>query len=264
MKQKTGRKLLSFLFALAMVVGLVPGMGLTAYAAFWDGDDTPTITITESQTINESVNIYNANITLTINPGVTLTINADEVRGGITAKGQTLTVTGGGKLVVKAADNNSVGGTGGNGDNATSSAAPGGQGNQGGQGGQGGAAMAGRDGGSISIIVDGGTEVELIGGTGGTGGTGALAAPATLVLKERRALMAVTAVKAAPAAPAAQALLATSRSSTGRLRLSAARAARAARAVRAAPAARQARGAMGPEVTAKMATPVIQALPARL
>ena len=33
MKQKLGRKLLSFLLTLAMVIGLVPGMSLTAYAA---------------------------------------------------------------------------------------------------------------------------------------------------------------------------------------------------------------------------------------
>ena len=33
MKQKLGRKLLSFLLTLAMLLGLVPGMGLTAYAA---------------------------------------------------------------------------------------------------------------------------------------------------------------------------------------------------------------------------------------
>ena len=33
MKQKTGRKLLSFLLTLAMVLGLLPGMGLTALAA---------------------------------------------------------------------------------------------------------------------------------------------------------------------------------------------------------------------------------------
>ena len=33
MKQKTGRKLLSFLLTLAMVIGLLPGMGMTAYAA---------------------------------------------------------------------------------------------------------------------------------------------------------------------------------------------------------------------------------------
>ena len=32
MKQRIGRKLLSFLLTLAMVVGLMPGMGLTAYA----------------------------------------------------------------------------------------------------------------------------------------------------------------------------------------------------------------------------------------
>ena len=33
MKQKTGRKLLGVLLALALTVGLMPGMGLTAYAA---------------------------------------------------------------------------------------------------------------------------------------------------------------------------------------------------------------------------------------
>ena len=37
MKQKTGRKLLSFLLTLAMVVGLMPGLSLTAYA---DGTHT--------------------------------------------------------------------------------------------------------------------------------------------------------------------------------------------------------------------------------
>ena len=36
MKQKSGRKLLSFLLTLAMVVGLMPGMGLTAYAADYE------------------------------------------------------------------------------------------------------------------------------------------------------------------------------------------------------------------------------------
>ena len=43
MKQKTGRKLLSFLLTLAMVVGLMPGMSLTAYAASttvtWNASD---------------------------------------------------------------------------------------------------------------------------------------------------------------------------------------------------------------------------------
>ena len=36
-KRKLGRKLLGFLLTLAMLVGLIPGMGLTAYAD-WDGD----------------------------------------------------------------------------------------------------------------------------------------------------------------------------------------------------------------------------------
>ena len=36
-KKRMGRKLLSFLLTLAMVVGLMPGMGMTAYAD-WDGD----------------------------------------------------------------------------------------------------------------------------------------------------------------------------------------------------------------------------------
>ena len=43
MKQKLGRKLLSFLLTLAMVVGLVPGMSLTAYA---DNNETLLTTIT--------------------------------------------------------------------------------------------------------------------------------------------------------------------------------------------------------------------------
>ena len=35
-RKKTGRRVLSFLLTLAMVLGLLPGMGLTALA--WDGD----------------------------------------------------------------------------------------------------------------------------------------------------------------------------------------------------------------------------------
>ena len=53
MKQKTGRKLLSFLLTLVMVVGLIPGMSLTAYAA----QETllTTITATGTTTYSESV-----------------------------------------------------------------------------------------------------------------------------------------------------------------------------------------------------------------
>ena len=51
-RKKSGRKLLSFLLTLAMVVGLMPGMGMTAYAA--DGDTTYTITIPSTLTVANS------------------------------------------------------------------------------------------------------------------------------------------------------------------------------------------------------------------
>ena len=51
-KGKTGRKLLSRLLTLAMVVGMVPGMRLTAHAA--DGDTTYTITIPSTLTVENS------------------------------------------------------------------------------------------------------------------------------------------------------------------------------------------------------------------
>lgn len=72
MKQKTGRKLLSFLLTLAMLVGLMPGMSLTAYAATSHG-----ITINTAQhgTVTASVNgsaatsaEEGATVTLTANP----------------------------------------------------------------------------------------------------------------------------------------------------------------------------------------------------
>jgi hypothetical protein len=52
MKQKTGRRVLSFLLTLAMVVGMMPGMSLTAYAA--DVDTTYTITIPSTLTVSGS------------------------------------------------------------------------------------------------------------------------------------------------------------------------------------------------------------------
>ena len=52
MKQKTIRKLLGVLLALAMVLGLVPGMGMTAYAA--DADTTYTITIPSTLSVANS------------------------------------------------------------------------------------------------------------------------------------------------------------------------------------------------------------------
>lgn len=162
MKQNTGRKLLSFLIPLAMVIGLMQGMTLTAYAEWWDEDQI----ITDSKTINGSVPIYE-NITLTINPGVTLTINCNDENAGITAKDQTLTVTGGGKLVINGWDNNAVGNKGDDGGNAQSSDHTGGNGQQGGQGGQGG---NGGNGGQGYVGAHG--EEGTNGGDGGKSGTG--------------------------------------------------------------------------------------------
>ena len=50
MKQKIGRRLLGVLLTLALVLGLVPGMGMTAYAA--DADTTYTITIPSTLTVS--------------------------------------------------------------------------------------------------------------------------------------------------------------------------------------------------------------------
>ena len=132
MKQKTGRKLLGFLLALSMVVGLMPGMGLTAYAATsWSESFT-----TNGGTIDGGVTV-SGSITLTIPEGKTLTVN-----GGINASGNTLTVAGTGTLIVKGADG------------ADSSDS---------QGGVGGSAFKG------NLIVNGAT-VNATGGTGGNGG----------------------------------------------------------------------------------------------
>ncbi len=52
MKQKIGRRLLSVLLTLALVVGFMPGMGMTAYAA--DADTTYTITIPSTLSVANS------------------------------------------------------------------------------------------------------------------------------------------------------------------------------------------------------------------
>jgi len=79
MKSKTGRKLLSFLLTLAMVVGLVPGMSVTAYAdTSINGHhikvyDSAMGTVRNDMTCTMLL-VYK-NSTLTINQGVTLTLN---------------------------------------------------------------------------------------------------------------------------------------------------------------------------------------------
>ena len=59
LKQKMGRKLLGFLLTLAMVVGLMPGMSLTAYA---EGEATPTAAETLAPTVDSNNKVTGAKV----------------------------------------------------------------------------------------------------------------------------------------------------------------------------------------------------------
>ncbi|MBR3327162.1 MAG: hypothetical protein IKG22_07560 [Atopobiaceae bacterium] len=98
MERKTRRILAGFLLMLAMVIGLMPGMGGTAYAANATWSESFT---SEGGTINGNVTV-SANITLTIPEGKTLTVN-----GSINGD-KTLTVEGAGTLVVTASSGNGI------------------------------------------------------------------------------------------------------------------------------------------------------------
>ena len=79
MKQKTGRKLLSFLLTLAMVISLMPGMSLTAYAAASISGTSIDVFDSASGTVSSDMTCTRLNVfdssTLTINQGVTVTLN---------------------------------------------------------------------------------------------------------------------------------------------------------------------------------------------
>ena len=107
-KQKLGRKLLSFLLTLALVVGLVPVLGMTAYAETLNSESTTwseNSVIAGDVTINNNVTV-NADITLTIPEGKTLTINGQSDYVSYAAiycdNDSILTVSGGGTLIVNA------------------------------------------------------------------------------------------------------------------------------------------------------------------
>ncbi len=144
-KRKLGRRLLGFLLTLAMVVGLMPGMGLKAYAATIDSSST---TWSEDSIIADDVEIYGK---VTVTNNITLTIPKDKVLtvyGGIDIGSYTLTVEGYGWLHVH--------GQGGNNGNDVD------EGNDR-DGGEGGYGIKG------NIIIDG-AKVNVDGGTGGRGG----------------------------------------------------------------------------------------------
>ena len=101
MKQKIGRRLLGVLLALALVVGLVPGMGMTAYAA--DGDTTYTITIPSTLTVSGSGwnDAGGISATGTLATGKKLTVTASSannwaLKSGDNSVGYTLTTAEGG------------------------------------------------------------------------------------------------------------------------------------------------------------------------
>ena len=110
MKQKLGRKLLSFLLTLAMVVGLMPGMSLTAKA---DGN-VATVGGTEYATLSEALNAWNDNTTLTLLSDVTtsstvsvsgtktLDLNGYGIR--MTGTGSVINVTTSGNLTLQDSD----------------------------------------------------------------------------------------------------------------------------------------------------------------
>ena len=100
-KRKLGRKLLSFLLTLALVLGLMPGMSLTAYAV--DADTTYTITIPSTLTVSGSG--WNAtdgiSATGTLASGKKLTVTASSanswaLKSGENTVGYTMTTAEGG------------------------------------------------------------------------------------------------------------------------------------------------------------------------
>ncbi|MBR0228164.1 MAG: Ig-like domain-containing protein [Clostridia bacterium] len=151
------KRFLSILLTLALVLGLLPGMSLTAYAATLDSSSTTwseDSTIESDMTISSGVTV-SADITLTIPAGKTLTVN-----GGINANGHTLTVNGAGTLTVNGA----------NGANGADS-----DGMRGGNGANGSAGFTGTliiDGATVNVTGGNGGYGDIYGGNGGNGAAG--------------------------------------------------------------------------------------------
>ena len=176
------KRLAGILFSLVMALGMMPGMGLPAYAdvqrtKVWSKD----ITYKYNKTISEGA-VLSADVAVTIIEGKTLTVN-----GGIDTAGHALTVFGPGALVVNGMAGSSdsfQGGAGGCGikgnvvfigTNATVRGGRGGNGSEGysgkGPGGDGGHGGPGGYGINGAATVKGST-VTITGGEGGNGGKG--------------------------------------------------------------------------------------------
>ena len=101
MKQKIGRRLLGVLLTLALVVGLMPGMSMTVYAA--DADTTYTITIPSTLTVSGSGwnDAGGISATGSLATGKKLTVTASSanswaLKSGDNSVGYTLTTAEGG------------------------------------------------------------------------------------------------------------------------------------------------------------------------
>ena len=129
------------LLSLALVFGMMPMLGVPVFAEDAPETWSTNNTFSTDQTFDTGVKVT-SDITLTIDEEKTVTVN-----GGIDATGHTLTVTGGGTLIVKGADGNA-------GANHDSDPI---------KGERGGNSFTG------DIIING-AAVELTGGSGGKGG----------------------------------------------------------------------------------------------
>ena len=95
-KRKLGRKLLSFLLTLAMLVGLMPGMGLKAFAA----DAVAKVGETEYATLSEALTAWTDGSTLTLLADVetasTITVSATKI---LDLNGHNITMTDSGNII---------------------------------------------------------------------------------------------------------------------------------------------------------------------
>ena len=145
-RKKLGRKILGVLLTLAMIIGLMPRMSMTAYAiapedATWSANQS----ITENTDIGKLT--VKTNITVTIAEGKTVTVHF-----GIDASDHTLTVAGAGTLVVKGKEGNKGND---NADDEDPNPAESG--------------TSGESGVTGNLVVNGAT-VQITGGKGGDGG----------------------------------------------------------------------------------------------
>ena len=168
-KRKLGKKLLSFLLTLAMLVGLMPGMSLTAYAE-GTAVDLSTLTGNYTATDGDVLSGTASGKTVTIPAGATVTLNGVNIsNGSITCSGNANIILLGSNSVTTATNEKAAIKIGGSGTTLTIT----GSGSLTAQGGQSAAGIGtDRNGTGGNIVINGGT-VTATGSGGGAGiGTG--------------------------------------------------------------------------------------------